>query len=148
MVHSYKAQYPADSSVDAEIVKFFEDFYAVSDIPGQHEQYADMLTEDATFIIASKRAEGRDEILPARLGMWTAVASRKHTIFKVFPFSSGSDEFMIYGSVASGLKNGVNLNIDWAARAKLVKSAADKKWRMKFYQVYLDTGAFEAPGKL
>lgn len=60
MAHSYKAQYPAGSSVDAEIVKFFEDFYTVSDIPGQDEQYVDMLTEDATFIIASKRAEGRD----------------------------------------------------------------------------------------
>lgn len=69
--------------------------------------------------------------------MWTAVASRKHTIFKVFPFSSGSNEFMIYGTVVSGLKSGANVNIDWAARAELVKSAADGKWRMKFYQVYL-----------
>lgn len=68
--------------------------------------------------------------------MWSAVASRKHTVHKVFPFSNESNEFMLYGSVAFGLRNGVHADLDWAARADIVKSA-DGKWRMKYYQVYL-----------
>ncbi len=77
------------------------------------------------------------EILAAREGMWTVVSSRRHTVYKVFPFSAGANELMIYGSVALGLKSGANVDVDWAARAELVKSAADGRWRMKYYQVYL-----------
>ncbi|UNI17583.1 hypothetical protein JDV02_003915 [Purpureocillium takamizusanense] len=145
MSHSYKAEYPAGASVDPGIVQFLQDFYAVSDVPGEHDRYVDMLTEDATFIMASKRARGRDEILAVRKGMWTVVSSRRHTVFKVFPFA-GADEFMIYGSVALGLKNGAGVDVDWAARAELEKSA-DGRWRMKYYQVYLDTGAIAAANK-
>ncbi|KAJ6441090.1 DNA polymerase [Purpureocillium lavendulum] len=147
MAHSYKAEYPPDASVDPGIVQFFEEFYATSDVPGDHDRYVGMLTEDATFIMASKKARGRDEILTARKGMWTVVASRKHTVYKVFPFAAGADEVMIYGSVALGLKNGASVDVDWAARAELVKSAADGRWRMKYYQVYLDTGAIAAANK-
>ncbi|GJN71358.1 hypothetical protein PLIIFM63780_006310 [Purpureocillium lilacinum] len=144
MSHSYKAEYPAGTSVDPGIVQFFEEFYAISDVPGEHDRYVDMLTDDATFIMASKKARGRDEILAAREGMWTVVSSRRHTVYKVFPFSAGANELMIYGSVALGLKSGANVDVDWAARAELVKSAADGRWRMKYYQVYLDTGAIAA----
>lgn len=78
----------------------------------------------------------RLEITTTRIGMWSVVASRKHTIYKVFPYSNTSSEFMLYGSVALGLRNGTNIDVDWAARADVVKSA-DGKWRMKFYQVYM-----------
>lgn len=44
---------------------------------------------------------------------------------------------MLYGSVALGLKNGANAEVDWAARAEMFKSTDDEKYRMKFYQVYL-----------
>lgn len=44
---------------------------------------------------------------------------------------------MLYGSVALGLKNGIDAEVDWAARAQVVKSSSDGKWRMSFYQVYL-----------
>ncbi|ODA77583.1 hypothetical protein RJ55_07212 [Drechmeria coniospora] len=137
MASPYKAEYPPNVSVDADIVQFFEAFYRVSDTAGAHEQYVDMLTEEATFIMASKRCRGRDEILPARMAMWTAVDSRRHTISKIVPFASGAHEFFIYGVVSLGLKSGGKPDVDWAARAELVKSAADGRWRMKFYQVYL-----------
>lgn len=68
--------------------------------------------------------------------MWDAVASRKHTLQKVYPFGSGSDEIMLHGSVALELKNGGSADIEWAGRAELEKSA-DGKYRLKFYQVYL-----------
>jgi hypothetical protein len=76
------------------------------------------------------------EIMTTRIGMWSVVVSRKHTIYKVFPFSSNATEFMLYGSVALGLRNGANVDVDWAARANIAKSE-DGKWRMKFYQVYM-----------
>lgn len=68
--------------------------------------------------------------------MWDAVASRKHTLQKVYPFGSDSDEIMLHGSVALELKNGGSADIEWAGRAELEKSA-DGKYRLKFYQVYL-----------
>ena len=37
--------------------------------------------------------------------MWAAVASRQHTINKIFPFGSGSNEAMLYGTVAYTLKD-------------------------------------------
>lgn len=69
--------------------------------------------------------------------MWEAVASRKHTLNKVYPFGAGSDEVMLHGSVALQLKNGGSAEIEWAGRAELEKTAADGKYRLKFYQVYL-----------
>ncbi|EFY99964.1 hypothetical protein X797_001382 [Metarhizium robertsii] len=146
MANSYQALYPGDMAVSPEIVQFFEDFYRISDIPGEHDQYVDQFTQDAIFILASKKSHGKQEILATRIGMWSAVASRKHTVHKVFPFSNESNEFMLYGSVALGLRNGAHTDVDWAARADIVKSV-DGKWRMKFYQVYLDTGAITSPAK-
>jgi len=46
------------------------------------------------------------EILQIRKGMWTAVASRLHSPLKVFPFGSGSNEVMLYGTVTYTLKDG------------------------------------------
>jgi hypothetical protein len=42
---------------------------------------------------------------------------------------------MLYGTVKYGLKAGGEKEVDWAARAKLVKE--DGKVKMAFYQVYL-----------
>lgn len=57
---SYQSEYPPGASVDPEIVKFFEDFYKISDIPGAHDQYVDLFTKDATFKLASKQAVGHE----------------------------------------------------------------------------------------
>ncbi|CAH0044378.1 unnamed protein product [Clonostachys solani] len=156
MSHTYKSEYPSGLTTDPEIVQFFEDFYKTSDTPGAHDQYVDLFAKDATFILASKHCVGHDdgsitknqaEITTTRHGMWTAVASRKHSIPKIFPFGNGTNEFMLYGSVALGLKNGAEAEVDWAARAEVLKSPSDGKWRMSFYQVYLDTGATAAYAK-
>ena len=67
--------------------------------------------------------------------MWSAIASRKHTPAKVFPFGSESKEFMLYGTVEFGFKNGGEGEVEWAARAEM--SQQGRKWKMSFYQVYL-----------
>ena len=67
--------------------------------------------------------------------MWEKVSSRSHNPIKIFPFGSYSDEVMLYGTVKYGLKSGGESEVDWAARAHLVK--VDGKVKMDYYQVYL-----------
>lgn len=76
------------------------------------------------------------EITALREGMWTSVASRKHTLHKIFPFGNDSTEVMLYGSVELGMRSGSTVEIDWAGRAQLVKES-DGEYRMSFYQVFL-----------
>lgn len=67
--------------------------------------------------------------------MWEKVSSRAHKPVKIFPFGSGTDEAMLYGTVDYGLKDGRKNSVDWAARAHLVKE--NDAVKMDFYQVYL-----------
>jgi len=63
MTHSYSFEKPA-LEVNGEIVQFLEDFYRISDTPGDHDNYVDQFADDATFIVAGKKNQGRE-------GMWT-----------------------------------------------------------------------------
>ncbi|CAF3622049.1 hypothetical protein SNK05_010453 [Fusarium graminearum] len=143
MEQQYSIQSPSDESVQPHIIQFIQSFFSVSDTPGDTAKYVDMFTPEATFVVASKKASGHAEITTLREGMWDAVSSRKHTLDKVFSFGSGSDKVMLNGTVALELKNGASAEIEWAGRMELEK-ANDGKYRLKFYQVYLDTGAAAA----
>lgn len=55
----YAASVPEDKSLKPGIASFFESFYAISDTPEAHQQYADHFTNDATLIMASKETSGR-----------------------------------------------------------------------------------------
>ncbi|KUJ20963.1 uncharacterized protein LY89DRAFT_420878 [Mollisia scopiformis] len=143
MAHTYASEYPAGLNVDHGIKTFFEDFYKISDTGTEeaHELYADQFTADATLVMASKVRKGRDEILQIRKGMWEKVASRLHRPVKIFPFGEGAEEVMLYGTVKYVLKDGRKADVEWGARANLVKE--EGKWKMGFYQVYLDTAAMQ-----
>jgi len=93
------------------------------------------------LVMASKVGRGREEILQIRKGMWEKVASRLHRPIKIFPFGEGADEVMLYGTVAYTLKDGRKADVEWGARANMVKDGG--KWKMGFYQVYLDTAAMQ-----
>lgn len=54
---SYTSDYP-DLAFSAEYMRFFQDFYRISDTPDAHDQYAQSFTKDATLVMASKRATG------------------------------------------------------------------------------------------
>jgi hypothetical protein len=54
---SYASSYPS-ISFDPAYKQFFENFYAISDDPKAHEQYAEQFTQDATLVMASKRVKG------------------------------------------------------------------------------------------
>jgi hypothetical protein len=60
MAHSYSSQYPLEVAVNEGIKAFFEGFYKTSDTPDAHDKYADFFTRDATLIMASKKAIGRE----------------------------------------------------------------------------------------
>jgi len=60
MMSTYTSQWPKDLPQDPALIKFYEDFYRISDTPNAHEQYADQFTEDATLIMISKEAKGRE----------------------------------------------------------------------------------------
>jgi hypothetical protein len=75
------------------------------------------------------------EILAARKGMWTNVAKRLHKPVKIFPFGPIVEELMLYGTVAYELHDGRKTEVDWAARAQLVKE--EERWKFGLYQVYL-----------
>lgn len=44
---------------------------------------------------------------------------------------------MLYGIVEYGLKNGKEVMVEWAGRAVLTEEKG--KWKMHFYQVYMDS---------
>ncbi|KAL1305560.1 hypothetical protein AAFC00_007166 [Neodothiora populina] len=136
---SYTSEYPAGVQIDPEYKAFFERFYQISDTPDAHDEYVKQFTADAKLTMASKKASGSDEILGVRKGMWEKVSSRNHKPIKIFPFGSGADEVMLYGTVDYVLKDGKKASVDWSARAHLVKEGGAVK--MDFYQVYLDTAA-------
>lgn len=46
--------------IDPSIPKFFEDFYHVSDMPHAHNRYVELFMDDATLIMASQQAVGKE----------------------------------------------------------------------------------------
>lgn len=59
------------------------------------------------------------EILAIRKGMWVTVASRLHTPVKIFPFGSGADELMLYGTVKYELKDGRKTEVSCAVLCRV-----------------------------
>lgn len=142
---TYVAELPS-LTIDEDIPKFFENFYATSDNPSSHEEYARAFTDNATLVMGTKTVEGYEKILELRKGMWAGViTTRLHTLKKIFPFGDSSNEVMLYGNVKYGLKNGKDVHVEWAGRALLEK--ANGKLKMHFYQVYLDSAPMTAAAK-
>lgn len=59
MASQYTSELPS-IPIDPSIPKFFENFYHISDTPHAHDRYVDSFTDDATMILASKKAVGRE----------------------------------------------------------------------------------------
>ncbi|OKL60472.1 hypothetical protein UA08_04211 [Talaromyces atroroseus] len=136
---------PPTSINTSTLSSFITSFFTTSDTPTAHEKYArEYFTADATLTMGGKRADGFDEILSLRKSLWTSISSRKHTVSKIF-FGAENDA-MLYGRVAYVMKGeaGMEVEIDWAARAEFVIDSSSSSPKMRFYQVYLDTAAQQA----
>ncbi|KAJ5924232.1 hypothetical protein N7466_008419 [Penicillium verhagenii] len=140
---SYEIQYDASLAPPraAAIVSFMQDFYRTSDTESLHEKYVESFTDDATLIMGPKEAKGTDAIRPLRHGLWTHVASRKHTPTRIF--FGGENEIMLYGGVNYRLKADpeTDVYIPWAGRVVFAPQKGDEGVKMQFYQVYLDPSA-------
>ncbi|RVX75875.1 hypothetical protein B0A52_00232 [Exophiala mesophila] len=133
-----KVQKPA--YIDPRITSFYENFFRVTDDSSEsaHAEYANFVTKSGTLIFGTKKAIGYDQILDLRKSLWSGpVKTRKHTIKQIVPFGDDGEQVMLHGSVDYGLKNGKDVNVDWAARAVLAEEGGDLK--MKEYQVYIDS---------
>lgn len=77
------------------------------------------------------------EILPLRHGLWTHVASRRHTPTQIY--FGGDDEIMLYGGVNYRLKANPDndVYVPWAGRVVFAPQKGDEDIKMQFYQVYL-----------
>ncbi|KAL9076665.1 MAG: hypothetical protein Q9157_003582 [Trypethelium eluteriae] len=139
---SYVADVPTGIPFDPQIRRFFEEFYAVSDSPTEHERYANHFTPDATVIMASNKFQGTSDILQMRKFMWERVATRLHRPEKIFPFGMSSDESMLYGTVDYVFKDGNEATTEWAAHAHFRKT--EQGLKMDFYQVYLVRASSES----
>ncbi|KAG8628460.1 hypothetical protein KVT40_004333 [Elsinoe batatas] len=138
----YKSSWPSNLENDPAYVSFFENFYKISDTADAHEEYANQFTSDATLIMASKKVQGKDDILGMRKAMWEKISARSHVPEQIFPFtpaSSNGQDVMLHGTVTYDFKAGGKGGLPWAAKAKLVKDGGRVK--MSFYQVYLDSAA-------
>ncbi|KAL5337675.1 hypothetical protein BJX70DRAFT_399491 [Aspergillus crustosus] len=135
-ISSSPALSPPNSSA---IISFLESFYSISDTESRHDDYVNSFTQNATLIMGPKTARGKDEILPLRKGLWTHVASRKHTPERVY--FGGENEVMLYGTVKYVLKAQPEgeVEVPWAGR--VVFESGEEGLKMGFYQVYLDPSA-------
>ncbi|KAJ5163425.1 uncharacterized protein N7500_005255 [Penicillium coprophilum] len=140
---SYQITYDATRAPPraAALVAFMEDFYRTSDTESLHEKYVQYFTQDATLIMGPKEAKGASAILTLRQGLWTHVASRRHTPVQIY-FGS-DDEIMLYGGVNYRLKANPDndVYVPWAGRVVFAPQKEDDNIKMQFYQVYLDTAA-------
>ncbi|KAJ5758941.1 hypothetical protein N7520_006097 [Penicillium odoratum] len=140
---SYEIQYDTSLAPPraAAIVNFMQDFYRTSDTESLHDKYVESFTSDATLIMGPKEGKGSDAIRTIRHGLWTHVASRKHTPTRIF--FSGENEIMLYGGVNYRLKaNPENdVYIPWAGRVVFAPQQESEVVKMQFYQVYLDPSA-------
>ena len=56
---SYESKWPSEPEQNNELVKFFQQFYEISDTPDAHEKYSEQFTKNATLIMVAKKVQGR-----------------------------------------------------------------------------------------
>ena len=56
----YSPAYPPGIDIDPAYKSFLSNFYRLSDTPNAHEAYAAQFADDATFIMASRKAVGSE----------------------------------------------------------------------------------------
>ncbi|KAK1856467.1 fungal specific transcription factor [Colletotrichum chrysophilum] len=114
------------SALDKPLAEFLQRFYTFSDDKENANSWADCFTEDGVMKKAATNVRGRAtvlipsaraEIAEVNLGSWKGQASRKHTVFKVFPFSPGNaNEVMLHGQSNYVYDDGTTGEMGWAAR--------------------------------
>lgn len=113
---------------------YYRRSYTVDSDPGFHSDAEYISTLGCT---AANKTNSITEILPLRHGLWTHVASRRHTPTQIY--FGGDDEIMLYGGVNYRLKANPDndVYVPWAGRVVFAPQKGDEDIKMQFYQVYL-----------
>ncbi|KAF9871276.1 aminotransferase [Colletotrichum karsti] len=112
--HSF--EYDA-SALDKPLAGFLQRFYTFSDDRENADAWAACFSEDGIMKKAATNVQGRIKISEVNQNSWKGQSSRKHTVFKVFPFSPGNaDEVMLYGQSNYVYDDGTTGEMGWAAR--------------------------------
>lgn len=78
------------------------------------------------------------DILKLREGMWSAVASRKHT-YTYYGSPDKPDTYLLEGEVTYGFKAGGEGTVKWVAKAEFEGDGPERQ--LRFYQVFLNAGS-------
>lgn len=83
------------------------------------------------------RSKFEADILKLRLGMWSAISSRKHT-FRYYSSLDHPNTYLLEGEVVYGFKAGGEGTMKWVAKAEFKVEGMER--RLQFYQVFLNAG--------
>jgi hypothetical protein len=72
-------------------------------------------------------------IKEARKNAWAVITKRRHEILKVYTADLTGTDLMVLGKVTAGLKNGLSLTSDFAARV-IIQHAKESGLRVQYYQ--------------
>ena len=128
------------SQVSPALQKFVDGFYAASDVgPSGHQAYVDYYAPDTDLVMGPNQFKGREGVMKFREAGWEKVATRKHVCKQVFPNPEKPEqEFMLYGTVSYGNKDGTSLDgVEWAARMVLDKPVSANDAKIQQYRVYI-----------
>lgn len=121
-------------AVPREIEQFVNDFYIKSDDP-DHEQYVELFTPDAKFVVGTVVAEGQDGIRKVRVGSWSNFTLRVHKHEKIYINEKEPDVCLVTGTIDYDRKDGVSCrDLSWAGRIVFDRSEG---LRIKDYYVWV-----------
>lgn len=130
--------------VSSTIASFIRNFYKISDDSTAHEDYANSFAYDSndfSFQIGPmKPAKTSEEIMQWRVKGWEAIATRKHTVYEIFSKAKGDNgnEYMLYGRVDYGKKNGEKAGATWAGKMIFDPKSIEKgEPKLAFYHVWI-----------
>jgi hypothetical protein len=127
--------------IPSTIASFVQNFYKLSDNGTAHEGYTNSFLYNSDFFFQigpMKPAKTSQDVMQWREKAWEAVATRKHTVYEVFPSKKQENELMLYGRVDFEKKNGDKAGASWAGRMIFDKSSVEKgEPKLAFYNVWI-----------
>ncbi|CAF9939839.1 hypothetical protein IMSHALPRED_001650 [Imshaugia aleurites] len=112
---------------DPAIKAFIEKYYAVSNDPEVHDDYADLFTPGGEFSMNDKKAKGTQQIRDLRRAIWAHVPGRSHSPIQIYTHGDDETDLMILGDVSYSHHAGHETGADWAAKMKLEKQEGEVK---------------------
>ncbi|KAL9614181.1 MAG: hypothetical protein Q9167_001333 [Letrouitia subvulpina] len=123
---------------DRDVRQFLRKYYYIANDISLDNEYRDLFTEDAVFIMANRKAVGRSALVSLRKKLWEEIPKRDHSPTKIFSLGNDEDdmELMVLGSAEWGYHAGHSKTGDWAAHVKLERDK-DNNVLCSYYQIIM-----------